>query len=351
MKKFLILATLVCGGLVPAEARKPRIISLFYYVATDPAAPEILRANARRISIIAPQTFSMDAEGFIMGEVPPAVKDIGRRHRLPIMPLVTNRRFDQPTMHAVLDDPARQERAIRYLLYYAKRDGAIGFQFDYENIHYTYRDKFTAFTRRAARAFHRRGLLLTVAVVGRHVDERPAERPGGWDNWSGVYDYKELARVADFLSIMAYPEHTRQTAPGPIASLPWIEKIVDYTVGRAPRARISLGLPVYHTHWWRAPGEQNWQARGHTFPELSAWIGREGVVNRFDETAHSGALEFTVNGASHVIWYEDARSLRAKLALLQRYRLPGFSAWRLGQEDPAVWKLLEEEFVVARFRR
>jgi spore germination protein YaaH len=351
MKRIPLLFLGVAACLLPAAAaaRKTPIVSLYYYVASDPAAPEILKRNARRISIIAPQTFSMDAEGFIMGEVPPEVKQVARENRIAIMPLVTNRRFDQRTMHAVLDDAKFQDRAIRYLLYYAKRDGAVGFQFDYENIHYIYRDKFTAFTVKAARAFHRRGLLLTLAVVGRSRHERDPEKPGGWDNWSGVYDYRKLGRVADFLSIMAYPEHSASGRPGPVGSIPWMEQIVEYTLSQVPRAKISWGIPVYHLHWWREAGQEKWRGRSHKFVDLGGWMGREGVRNEFDETLGSGRLEFTENDANHVIWYEDARSLRAKLELIQRHRLPGFSAWRLGQEDPTSWELLGTEYPVRRF--
>ena len=97
-------------------------------------------------------------------------------------------------MHTVLDSPAARARAIRYLIYYALRDGYLGFQFDCENIHYTYRDKFTAFFREAAREFHRHGLELSAAVVGRLDDTRDSNSPGGYENWSGVYDYAAMAK-------------------------------------------------------------------------------------------------------------------------------------------------------------
>jgi hypothetical protein len=40
-------------------------------------------------------------------------------------------------MHTVLDAPESRASAIRYLVYYALRDGYLGFHFDFENIHYT----------------------------------------------------------------------------------------------------------------------------------------------------------------------------------------------------------------------
>src|SRR5215469_16269323 len=108
------------------------------------------------------------------------------------MPLVTNRGFKQPLMHTVLDEPESRARAIRYLVYYALRDGYLGFQFDFENIHYTYRDRFTAFFKEAAKEFRKHRLQLSAAIVGRESDTRDGNSPGGYENCSGVYDYEVL---------------------------------------------------------------------------------------------------------------------------------------------------------------
>jgi len=41
------------------------------------------------------------------------------------------------------------------------------------------------------------------------------------------------------------------------------------------------------------------------------------------------------------VWYEDARSLAERLALVRRHGLRGFSAWVLGREDSAAWTPLQ----------
>jgi len=222
---------------------------LLIYLVNRPDSIESFRQHAEKISIIAPQTFYMDAQGFVQGEVPPAVLEIAREKRVAVMPLVVNRRFDQPLMHTVLDTPESRARAIRYLVYYAVRDGYLGFQFDYENIHHTYRDRFTAFFREAAREFRKHRLQLSIAVVGRQNDTRNDNSPGGWDNWSGVYDYREIGKVADFVSIMAYAEHGATAAPGPVAGLPWVKRIAEYSASAMPARKISLGVPFYGMRW------------------------------------------------------------------------------------------------------
>src|SRR5215471_1329911 len=197
----MLLALAMTGG-----GQKPSITTLIYLV-NRPDSIESFRAHAAKISIIAPQTFSMDAQGFVLGEVPPEVMRIASENHVAVTPLVVNRGFSQPLMHTVLDTPESRARVIRYLIYYALRDGYQGFQFDYENIHYTYRDKFTKFFEEAARAFHKRGLQLSAAIVGRLDDTRKSNSPGGYDNGSGVYDYGQLGKHADFISVMAYAEH------------------------------------------------------------------------------------------------------------------------------------------------
>src|SRR5262245_18586375 len=122
----LILFSAICHS---ATTTKPAITTLIYLV-NRPDCITSFRAHADKISIIAPQTFYMDAQGFVSGEVPPEVLRIAQGHRVAVTPLVTNRGFNQPLMHTLLDTEQSRAPAIRYLEYYALRDGYLGFQFD-----------------------------------------------------------------------------------------------------------------------------------------------------------------------------------------------------------------------------
>lgn len=39
-------------------------------------------------------------------------------------------------------------------------------------------------------------------------------------NWRGAYDLKALAQSVDLICLMTYDQHTRWTAPGPVAGRP-----------------------------------------------------------------------------------------------------------------------------------
>ena len=328
-------------SLLPAyAAKKPAITTLMYLVNSKNSIASF-RAHAAKISIVAPQTFSMDADGFIMGEVPPEAMQIAAENHVAVTPLVVNRGFKQPLMHTVLDSPEARTRAIRYLIYFALRDGYRGFQFDYENIHYTYRDKFTVFFREAARIFHRHHLELSAAVVGRLNDTRSPKNSGGYDNWSGVYDYRAMGKVADFISVMAYAEHGSTDNPGPVAGLPWTTRIADYSASTMPARKISLGVPVYGQRWDAADPATGRKWRGHSsrYSDTSAAMANTELL--WDEKENSPHLSFDADGHHTELWFENARSLELKMQLAHSKGFIGISAWVLGQEDPAFWDVLD----------
>jgi len=335
--RFLWAAILSASSLIAGQPAKPAVTAVMYLVNRKDAIADF-RAHAARTSIVAPQTFTMDAQGFILGEVPPEVLRAAADHHVAVMPLVVNKGFNQPLMHTVLDTPASRARAIRYLLYYALRDGYLGFQFDYENIHYTYRDKFTVFFKEAARAFHRHHLQLSAAIVGRYNDSRNSNSPGGWDNWSGVYDYAELGRYADFLSVMAYAEHGATADPGPVAGLPWVKSIAVYSGSRIPPSRISLGVPFYAMRW-EMQDTKKWRGRSARYSDAATAIVTTQPI--WDGPRASPHLSFLTAGHQTELWYEDAHSLQAKMQLARSMHFAGISAWALGQEDPAFWTSLD----------
>lgn len=343
-----VLGALVSLGplcAAPAARSKPAITTLVYLV-NRPDSIAGFCAHAAQISIVAPQTFTMDAQGFIAGEVPAEVLRIAREHRVAVTPLVTNRGFNQPLMHTVLDSAEARARAIRYLAYYALRDGYQGFQFDYENIHYTYRDKFTVFFREAAREFHKHGLQISAAVVGRLDDARDSNSPGGYDNWSGVYDYSAMGRVADFISVMAYAEHGATADPGPVAGLPWVKRIAEYSASVLPARKISLGVPFYAMHWeatdpaaFSDGPARRWRGRSARYSDAATALTHTEAL--WDETEDSPHLSFDNSGHRTELWFENARSLEAKMRLAHEMGFRGISAWVIGQEDPAFWDALD----------
>ena len=72
------------------------------------------------------------------------------------------------------------------------------------------------------------------------------------------------------------------------------------------------------------------------------------VAIQYDETAKAPHFNYVdAEGKQHVVWFEDARSMRARFNLVKKYGLRGVNNLRvLGSHFPQNWLLIEDLFHV-----
>jgi spore germination protein YaaH len=344
---FLAGVLLVPGAAAPLRAQQ--VERLFYYVDNEDAWAS-LRANIDHVSIIAPGGLSVDEDGVVWGEVDPRVVRLGRERGVPVMPLIVNPGFDQEMFTRLLANDAARARAVAWLVELCRRHDFAGIQFDFENVSIDDRDALTGFYREAADALHREGRKISIAVV-----HRPEELPGptryhAWlfRNWRSAYDLEALAGIGDFVSVMTYSQHTRRTPPGPQAGIPWVEAVIEYFLHFMPPAKLSLGIPTGGQRWYTSQEDRIEPERARSYSEAvshrraTALIERYGAQPQWEPEQQVPFAYYARGGTFEWIFYEDARSFRAKLGLVQKHRLRGFSVWVLGSEDAGVWEVVSE---------
>lgn len=328
-----------------AAAPPPQLLASVFYNAGDSKGIESFREYAAKVGIVAPQCYSLDRWGWLHGAPTPALMAIARAHGVPVMPLIINKDFSRWQAHDLLYDREARDRALGQMITHARANGFIGYQIDFEGMRYTDRAAFSRFIGELARGLHRHGLILSVAVAAR---TGPA-RDHSFDGYSGVYDYRRLAQAADFLSVMAYPEYNGNN-PGPLAGYPWVQQVVQYELRFIPPEKFSLGIPTYQTDWTRRRYRVSWLRRvGRELRRFYYWtyhlFASDGQANtdgplRWDPVLKASYRVYGHGADRHVTWVADARSFAAKLQLIRQYHLRGFSVWRLGLEDPHMWRLL-----------
>ena len=324
----------------PATAQKPEAL---WYLRGEESSQSFL-AHADQISVVSPQVFEMDSTGVIRGSVDGRVIATARAKHVKLVPLVMNPGFDQPSFHRVLTDSGARATALRSLAALCRDHKFDGIQFDFENIHVRDKDAFTSFTRAAADSVHRAGCTLSAAVVPRTGDDPGTGSYDRWiyDNWRGAYDYKALAEALDFISYMTYAQHTGGTTPGPVAGYPWMLACLKFVLSLGvPPSKISLGIASY-SDWWY-PGYDSTagaHARGHdiSYARGMEILARAHVTPRWDAMQKSPYAMWLDHGVFQHVWLEDSRAFLAKVDLVRRYHLRGYSVWVLGSEDPRVWR-------------
>jgi spore germination protein YaaH len=337
----------VALGALPTALPAQDLERLFYYTDNENAWAS-LQANIGSISVIAPGGYSVDEDGIVWGEIDPRVIRLARERGVPVMPLIVNPGFDQEMLHRLLVNDAARARAVATMMEECRRHGYMGIQFDFENVSIDDRDNLTRFYREMADALHAEGLKLSIAVV-----HRPDELPGPtryhkwlFRNWRAGYDIGALAEIGDFISVMSYSQHTRRTPPGPQASVPWQEDVIEYFLEFMPAEKLSLGIPTGSQHWYTSQEDRIEPERARSYSENIDYRRAMGFAERYGariewSDEHQVAYAFYERGGTFEwIFFEDARSFRAKLDLARKHNLRGFSVWVLGSEDPAIWEAL-----------
>ncbi|HEX7696229.1 MAG TPA: glycosyl hydrolase family 18 protein, partial [Candidatus Acidoferrum sp.] len=343
--------TIILFGL-PVRAEQPK--SLFY-LTRDPKSVRSFLAHADKIDILVPAWYSVDSNGLVSGGPNPVVVETARQHHVPIMPIVVNNGFSQEDFHKLLMNRAAYETMASRLMAACKENGYIGFQFDFENISWTDRSALSTMVSNVAAEFHSAKLQLTIATVP-NAPGAPGE--GGfsnwiYENWRGAYDLSALAQSVDLVCLMTYDQHTRWTAPGPVAGWAWTTGNLDYGLKFVPREKLSLGIPLYGYHWFagtpvKAPAQPGFPPTDKPNPSAE-YIATDDALDlakaykgrvEWDPVDRSAWFFFYRDDLREWIFFTDARTFRERYTLVKDRGLQGFCSWVLGEEDAAIWETL-----------
>lgn len=347
----VILLSLICTNM--AFARENLV-----YLTNDLAGEHFLSEHKlkliedhhQNIDILAPQVFSLNEQGHIVGHLDEQMFVIAKKYHIKVMPLVINANFDQEMMHRFLNNDTAKANAIQRMINLARENDLYGWQFDFENINIGDKAKFTEFFKDTARALHREKYTLSIAIVPHTTQElkSPYDRYIA-QNWSGAFDYKPLGQYADFVTIMSYDNHTSLTTPGPIAPYAWVNKTLKVMLKDIPANKISLGLPAYSGFWHTA------QLASATLPEKYSYRSKESQISYrhvislikklkakvlWNKEWQASYSIVTNDDKLVYLFIENAASFNAKHKLIQKYHLRGFSLWQLNMEDPLIWQTL-----------
>lgn len=305
-----------------------------YHLTSSQKGLDTIRANYRYLAGIIPTWLEVKENGYL--ETKPNKAEIGMLERLmgrkAIRPLIQNYDLSSEVANKLINDTKAMTRAINRMAIYLAENGLKGLNLDLEGIKYTNKDKFNKFILMLAETFHKKDLELDLSI--------PAKTENNKDKtWSGAYQYDFLGQFADRIMLMAYDYHWVGGTPGPIAPLSWVRDVIDYAIIEIPLEKIYLGI-VFYGYDWELNGEN--KARGLVYSQIKELQNKYKTEVEWDQEAQSPYLKYTIDGKKHEVWFENSQSIRKKLELVKEFQLSGVAFWRLGQEDPEVWQVVNE---------
>jgi spore germination protein len=104
--------------------------------------------------------------------------------------------------------------------------------------------------------------------------------------------------------------------------------VLDYAITAIPPRKILMGMANYG-YDWTLPFVQGTSAKVLTNSAATSLAARTGSEIKYDGASQSPYFNYYSNGARHEVWFDDARSYRARLGLVADYNLAGVSYWTI----------------------
>lgn len=245
--------------------------------------------------------------------------------------------FNPSLTHEALKDFQTRQKMITELLHYSQIYQLQGINFDIENVNSEDGPLVTQFMREAVPYLHEAGLVVSMDITFA-VD---------LSNWSTFYERKKLAKIADYLIVMAYDEHWGSSQiPGSVASLPWVEKNLQNLLTVVPNEQLILGVPLY-TRLWKeqmmADGTKNVSSKALSMDKAKAWIGEKRLKPSYNPASGQNYVEYydATEDTTYKIWLEDETSLKKRSELTTKYHLAGIASWSRTFGDQTAWTALD----------
>ena len=254
----------------------------------------------------------------------------------PVLTLTNQREsggFSGDIAHAVIADEEVKTKLIQNVMEYLDRRNYFGLNIDFEYVREEDRTLYTQFLLDFAAALRRVGYSLSVALAPKISQEQ-----------SGLlytaHDYGAVGSIADKVIIMTYEWGYTYGEPMAVAPIDKVRQVLDYAVMEMPPEKILMGMANYG-YSWTLPYKKGTAARPLSLSEIPQTAYSQYADIRFDDTAQSPFFRYYDSaGTEHIAWFEDPRSIEAKLKLVSEYGLGGVSCWNINTLYRPNWAVL-----------
>lgn len=260
---------------------------------------------------------------------------------LVLTPFCDQRTFNNQLVKQVSENWEVQQTLIQNLLETVREKGYAGVDVDFEYILPEDREGYVAFVERLREVMNQEDYQVSVALAPKTSEEQKGLLYEGMD-------YGPLGASANQVFLMTYEWGYMYGPPMAIAPLNKVRQVLDYAITVIPRDKILMGIPNY-AYDWRLPFE-----RGVSQAEIIGNIEAlrraaiSGAPIQYDDVAQSPWYSYLQNGAAHQVWFEDVRSIEAKVRTAIAYEFLGIGYWNLMKPFRANWLLLN---VLLQFSR
>jgi len=305
----------------------------------------VLRKTLPYLTYLSIFSFGFDASGRIIPQNVDLLTRMARQYQVkPLLVLTTlgeDGQFSSERAHVLLLNPALRSTLIESLTQFLKGHGFAGVDVDFEYIPPEDAEAYATLIRELRTRLNAEGLTVMTALA----PKTSADQPGLLYE---AHDYKALGEASNNVLLMTYEWGYALSAPMAVAPVNKVAKVLDFAVSVVSPDNIFMGIPNYG-YDWTLPYIQG-QSRARSIGNVQAvdQAIQVGAPIQYDALAQAPHYNYWRERAEHEVWFEDARSIRAKLALAGEYRLHGVSIWNIMRYFPQLWLVLNQLYNIEK---
>ncbi len=238
----------------------------------------------------------------------------------------------------ILLDPANRTEAVSQIIAQLKSNSFLsGVTIDFEELSGdALKAGLTSFLKELRTEMNKLGKKIFVCV-------EPVTQDGSYYN---AYDYRSIGEYSDKVILMAHDyqatsmpaslmaEGFTTTPLTPISSVYYaLKAISDPNTGVEDISKVALAISINSEQWQVQDGKVINSIPYH--PDMAAIYKRlinSGTTTNYSKQYQNAYITFNSDSnTQNIVWYEDERSITAKLDLARMFGINSISVWRLGQ--------------------
>jgi len=249
--------------------------------------------------------------------------------------------FSSELAHTILTDEKVQNSLIDNVIKILNEKNYFGLDIDFEYIFRTDRENYNAFLRKIGSRLRALGYILTTAVAPKTSS---AQRGLLYE----AHDYVAHGQLVDHIIIMTYEWGYTYGPAQAVAPANQVAKVLSYAVSVIPSQKILMGMPNYG-YDWTLPFAEGSAAKTLSNSGALELAYRVRANIQYDVPSQSPYFYYyDQDKKRHAVWFDDARSIKARLELVDRYNLGGVSYWTINRFYPQNWIVLESMYNVKK---